>query len=85
MALLVGVNDPLATLADNIDLRRKLDKEALIFFKSYDADHISLILGSDPQLLNNDLLGLLKNGSKTQKPESKEEISPDKAKKSEKA
>ena len=60
VAIMVGVSDTLATLADNIDLRNKLNPEKLLFFKSYEADHISLILGDDTEIINKDLLDLLK-------------------------
>ena len=58
--MMVGVSDTLATLADNIDLRKKLNPDKLLFFKSYEADHISLILGDDTDIINRDLLDLLK-------------------------
>ena len=60
VALMVGVSDPLATLADSLDLRKKLDPQSLVFFKTYEADHISLLLGNDTEVLNQDMLELLK-------------------------
>ena len=62
VALLVGQQDSLATLADNLELRKKLMQKSLVFFKTYAADHISLILGADPTGLNSDFLDLLEYG-----------------------
>ena len=78
VAIMVGVSDTLATLADNMDLRKKLDPESLFFFKSYEADHVSLILGKDTDIMNKDLLDLLKHSSSTvPKPEQKSDQKPD--------
>ena len=63
VALMIGVNDTLATLADNLKLRRELNPESLVFFKSYVADHISMILGNREMaaVLNKDLIQLLEH------------------------